>query len=1022
MPARRLIIPVLLTAFVLAALPVFGQGFGQNKVQYRDFDWHFLQSEHFNVYFYPGAYEIAAFTANVAESSYVVIKNDFQYELTQRVSIILYKSHNDFQQTNVINAYLSDGVGGVTELYKNRVVLPYEGSFSQFRHVIHHELVHAVMNDMLYGGSIQSLVSGQVAPVPLWFAEGLAEYSSLRWDTRTDMIVRDATISGYLPPIEYLNYFLVYQGGASVFRYISEKYGNEKIGEILNKLKGSFRFDTVIKSALGIELDELSEDWQKQMRKEYWPDIADRKETKEIARMLTDHTETRNYLNISPALSPTGDKLVFLSDRDGKQSIWLMDILENKVTRRLIKGQTSVDFEQLKWLSPGIGWSPDGTKITFAAKAGDQDALYIYDIEEDNYEQFKFNLDGIFSSTWSPGGDEIAFIGNKNGASDIYIYNLKTEELTNITNDRFADSYPEWSHDGEKIAFVSERGPYLDDVDDDFKMYNHNYENTDIYIIDRDGSNLTRLTDTEDRESDPIFSPDNSQLMYVSDRTGIYNIYMMDLETGDEYPVTNLLTGAFQLSIDKDGKTLAFASFFEGGWDIFTIKNPFEMEEVEVKNTVFYDKLKKGEKQNYLTSETSFIAEQDSAKESVKLPRVENYSNYVFANLDSRTRKEKVEVKLEEEDYKRDDGNFKVRNYKVKFSPDIINGAAQYNTLWGFQGYTQIAYSDVLGNHKIYIGTNLVFDLRNSYIEGQYWYLPKRNDYGLSMFHYANTYLSSSTGLIRFRNYGLSAIASHPFNKFTRIDAYFNVLNASLEYLEIPVADESVRSILPGIQIVHDTAEWWYTGPNAGFRGALSVTTSPKYTDNSLEFTTVKTDLRKYFKLSRNYSLAFRFTGGLSDGGNPQQFYLGGVSNWLNRDFRDGLRIRSIKDVYFSEFVTPLRGARYYERVGRKFALVNSEFRFPLIPYIELGFPPLRLGNIQGLFFTDIGSAWDSDIKFKGVAKDEFGQHRFNDLVMGYGIGARIMFLFLIKYDVAWEYDLQSSSKPKHYISIGIDF
>jgi hypothetical protein len=87
-----------------------------------------------------------------------------------------------------------------------------------------------------------------------------------------------------------------------------------------------------------------------------------------------------------------------------------------------------------------------------------------------------------------------------------------------------------------------------------------------------------------------------------------------------------------------------------------------------------------------------------------------------------------------------------------------------------------------------------------------------------------------------------------------------------------------------------------------------------------------------------------------------------------------------------------------------------------------LGFPPIALGNIQGLFFTDIGSAWNATSNFVGTSKDLLGNRYFDDLVMGYGVGARIFFLFLIKYDIAWEYDLQSSSKPKHYISIGIDF
>ena len=164
---------ILIISFISLIVFVSNSSFAQGFGQYKDFNWRFIQSEHFDVYFYDGGYDIARFTAEVAESAYVALQNDFQYDLLERVSIITYKSHNDFQQTNVVYSFLTEGIGGVTELFKNRVVVPYEGSYSQFRHVIHHELVHAVMNDMLYGGSIQSLITGQVAQVPLWVSEAL---------------------------------------------------------------------------------------------------------------------------------------------------------------------------------------------------------------------------------------------------------------------------------------------------------------------------------------------------------------------------------------------------------------------------------------------------------------------------------------------------------------------------------------------------------------------------------------------------------------------------------------------------------------------------------------------------------------------------------------------------------------------------------------------------------------------------------------------------------------------------------
>lgn len=1007
---------------LIAVISVSAQFYGVNKVQYEKFTWHYLQSEHFDVYFYEGGYDIARFTAEVAETAYVSIKTTFKYEITERVAIIIYNSHNDFQQTNVVGAFLTEGIGGVTELFKNRVVVPYEGDYDQFRHVIHHELVHAVMNDMLYGGSIQSLVSGQVVPVPLWFSEGLAEYESQRWNTELDMVVRDATITGYLPPIDFLDY-MPYQGGASVFRYISQRYGEEKVSEIINKVKGSFRFDSAFKSALSIDFEDLTQEWQKQMKREYWPDIANRKEPGEIAKSMTNHTKDNSFRNTSPSISPMGDKIVFLSDRDGYLSIYLMDVLEGKVVEKIIQGETTEDFEELHFLTPGMSWSPDGKKFVFAAKAGNSDALYIYNFTTQQLDQKKFKLEGIFSPNWSPKGNEIAFVGNLHGASDIYIYNLETEELDNLTNDVFSDKSPSWDQQGDRLIFTSDRGSYPIGkfAPANFDMHSHNFINTDIFIMNRDGNGLQRITSSPHKEDFALFMPDGKSVAYISDRNGIHNIYFHHLENDVSYAVTNLLTGAFQLSLDKKGQNLAFSSFNKGGWDIFLLKNPLEMRPQQLEASAYF---KRVEKRLTLeqTSGEKIKTEVELQDKSEKAPLVLDYSNYVFADMNRRTPEKQEQVELPAEEYKDEEGSYRVKNYKIKFSPDIINGAAGYDTFFGLQGFTQIALSDMLGNHKIFIGTNLVFDLRNSNLSLQYWYLPNRIDYGFNGFHIVN-FFNSYSGLIRFRNFGAGFTASRPFNKFNRIDLNLTWYNVNLEYLQIDEQTQKIRTILPSIAFINDQIQWGYSGPYRGSRISVSALFSPKYNENSLDFQTYKLDYRKYFRVADGYSFAFRTYTGLSRGENPQNFFLGGVSNWFNRDFRGDIRIDRIEDVFFSEFVTPLRGARFYERVGHNFGLMNLEFRYPLITNLQLGLPPIRFPYIQGTLFADIGSAWTKTNSWRGVRTDVNGKARLDDLVSGIGMGARLyIFGLMLRWDVAWEYDLASTSKPKYYWSLGTDF
>src|SRR5512135_3588336 len=114
---------------LLSAGPSYGQTFGKNKVQYETFDWRYIQSEHFDIYFVKGSERIAEFTAETAESALKKIEKDWNYTLEGRVTIVTYRSHNTFQQTNVTTGLPEESLGGFTEFFKNRVVIPFTGNY-----------------------------------------------------------------------------------------------------------------------------------------------------------------------------------------------------------------------------------------------------------------------------------------------------------------------------------------------------------------------------------------------------------------------------------------------------------------------------------------------------------------------------------------------------------------------------------------------------------------------------------------------------------------------------------------------------------------------------------------------------------------------------------------------------------------------------------------------------------------------------------------------------------------------------
>ncbi|MCI0699160.1 peptidase S9, partial [candidate division KSB1 bacterium] len=133
-------------------LPQPGYQFGQNKVQYKNFEWSVLRTEHFDVHYYEDEAEAAVDAARMAERGYAYLSEVMEHQFKKRIPLVLYSSLNDFQQTNVVSDLLGDGTRGVTESLKGRVVLPITGSYREFNHVLVHELVHAFQFDIIDSG------------------------------------------------------------------------------------------------------------------------------------------------------------------------------------------------------------------------------------------------------------------------------------------------------------------------------------------------------------------------------------------------------------------------------------------------------------------------------------------------------------------------------------------------------------------------------------------------------------------------------------------------------------------------------------------------------------------------------------------------------------------------------------------------------------------------------------------------------------------------------------------------------
>jgi WD40 repeat protein len=1088
--------------------------FGKNKVQYRSFDWEYIQTEHFDIYFYDGEYELARFAARELEHAYKIVADQLKYYSKSRIPVFIYNSHNDFQQTNIIYEEPTEGTQGFTEAFKKRIVVHFMGSYEDFRHLLHHELTHAVVYDLIYGEFFKAVLTpNRLFRLPLWLAEGYAEYSSNGgWAQYADMVVRDAAIHGYLQPPEYMG-MLSYTEGFALVKYIADNYGVDKIGEIFKKGKALLTIDKVLKSSIGMNSEELYEKFAKEMRKRYWPDISLREEPKDFASQLTDHAKDGSNFNEKPVFSPKGQMLAIFTDISGYSEIYLISAIDGKKITRLVKGERSADLESLRWYTSGMSFSPDGENLVFVSKSKGEDALNFLKLKNRKiYLRKKFGLKSIISPAWSPDGKSVVFTALSGPARDLFMIDLETDSLKQLTGDRYDDIDVAWFPDNRRIIFASDR-PHPDDYQAiDTTILD--YGNYNLQIMDLESGKITPLLTGTGQNTEPAVSPDGERIAFVSNRNGIDNIYIYYVDSARVMAITNVLSNAKSPTWSPDGLNIAYSTFFKGSYDVFVIKDI----EVKGKNGVLLptdfvmgkydneadwarqgddgrlltatdggaaleapplndpdfpaspfgirsdwsgtgtgeggkakdeetDSATEPEAEKDLSEDSSAVSEKASEKDK---PEEEEKSNgevddryvynapveeSIFAPFGDLTAEDEAPYSAAEEipvdsllidslDNRLPNGEYKVRPYKTKFTPDYISGGLQYDSFFGFQGQTFFVFSDYLGDHQIYIVTDLVNTIDQSNLQFFYLYNKLKIDFGVGLFHTKNYYIDSKNDLFSDRFYGLIAGLSWPRSKYNRIELNTATTFIDRKYYDDPfLQGRNVRVTTAALSWIHDTVLWGITGPVNGRRYKLSIEgATPIFESQSVDYYAGEFDYRQYFPFARPFSFAFRLSGGISRGSNPKNYFLGGSTNKIG-SVSVAADVYEVENLYFSSVITPLRGYDYYELVGTRYAVTNMEIRFPFIDYFLMHYP-LRLGlsRIIGSLFLDMGAAWSDDAAFKGATSK--GGPRLVDIKSGFGFGARANLGFLIlRYDLAWRTDFNSvEPHTRHSFSLGADF
>jgi Tol biopolymer transport system component len=931
------------------------QYFGRNKVQYQRFHFEVLHTPHFEIYYYPEEEDAVKVAAQLAERWYARHEVIFHHKLHGPQPLILYASHPQFEETNAISGFLGEGVGGVTEPAKRRIVLPFAGPLRETDHVIGHELVHAFQYDITGHGKSGGSANPAAEQMPLWFIEGMAEYLSLGpIDPNTAMWMREATLKK-LPTIKDLDdpEYFPYRYGQALLAYIGSRWGNETIGKLLKAAGRRGDVNAAIDSVLKIKPDSLAKAWHAALHAQYDTLRSQTSKPSDYGPSLISGKNGGGDLNVSPVLSPDGKQLVFFSERDlFSIDLYLADAKTGKIIRNIFRRELDPHFQSLEFINSTGSWDPEGKRFVASAVVKGRPALAIIDVQKGKVErEIPFpDLGEIFDAAWSPDGHAILFSGLAGGFTDLFLYDLETGSTRRLTNDEYAELQPAWSPDGKKIAFVTDQ--FTTDLSD---LSIGEYRLAEMDLATGAIMSLPDLANA--KNINPQWSPDGKELYFLSDRGGISNIYRLHLATGTIAQLTNVFGGVSgitdlspALSVAPKGDRLVYSVYEDG------------------KNNIYAG-------DSLLVPSRKGLPEEKFVHNPAVLAPPQP-GDPLLANLND------PRIGFEP------DSSFHTRPYRAGLSLDGVGttslgvGADRFGTYVG--GGATLFWSDMLGN--VNLATALQIQTVNNLVSlgglVGYFNTAHRWNWGaivaqtpylltsyVAGYNYVNGVPAYVEQDIVFRETDreVSGIMSYPFSDVLR--AEFSAGFSSISFLEETVTraaslqtgellQNDTQDITPwpalnmgsvSAALVYDNSYFGAASPLLGERYRFEV--SPTF--GSLNWLEALADYRQYFMPLRPFTIAVRALhygkyGSGAEDGRLAPLYLGYPGLVRGYDINS----MSVSD---TSIVNRIQGS--------KILVGNVELRFPLLGLFGIGKGYYGYFPVEMAGFFDGGVAWQNDDK-----------------------------------------------------------
>ena len=1019
---------IFLIIYILSISTSFGQyydtEFGQNRIQYKKFNWLFYTTSHFDVYYYDEGGRYAKEAIDYLEDEFNRLTDLLGYAPSAKTKIVIYNSYNDLQQSNIGIDGSVFTIGGEMEFIKLQLEIANPGTVQVFKEELIYLLSRTLINDMLFGGSLREVFqSSHLLKLPEWFIDGAARYLAYGWDLKMDDFIRDYLDAKHIKKEKKIQGDQAGVLGQAIWNYIAIKYGASNISNILNLTRIMHKEDVSISNTLGISYKQFSKNWKNyyafgkdQIDTNYEPLIKE--------KIIATNKKENLYFN-DVAVSESGKYIAYTENLYGKISVYLRDRDTGNETR-ILQGGYQVEADHMDQDLPLLDFAGDNILGIIYFKRG---FLYLasYHIETGLLNEkplTRFNQ--IKSFSLNQNGRLAIISGDTDGKSDLFLVSVLRNSVRRITSDIFDDIDPTFIPGTAAIVFSSNRPSDALNISDTSIKYLNDHFNLFLYDIDTTTQQYFRMTNTNTRDTKPIFK-NQSELYFLSDQRGITNVFKYEMTQGIQTQVTNFNSSLkdFDLHFSNDNG-MVFIAYNEGEDHIYYYPN-IDIESSKFTTETNRQKIRQGQYiAEVLDRRKMEKLKREKAVRNAKADSLLNQAQEKSLDLDSTSKKVNVPVigpegfvfdepnlsentdYIDTENYNfgerevkgkpnnglKIDSFFKnyqrltienevwgPRVYKPRFSSNNLINDFVLDPLRGFGFSAEIQVSDILGNHVINAGGMVTRSFDQGDFFAEYKYLKYWMDFKVRLIR-QSIYLENDAENFLRQSYKLNGLivgAAVPLtNKFRlELNPFFQQTsfnNLQYESVNTNAADyaKDSRILYTGFQLrgVFDNTKERGFNILQGTRALVEFHYNQSFSKNQ-SFNVFRFDLRHYQIIHNELTLATRIYMGKSFGPNPQKFLLGGVPNWVlartkEHSGGDPLTVANEIDnsnLLFTEFVNQMRGYDLNEKYGTAALLVNMELKFPVFQYLSR-FPVKStfLRNFMLVAFTDIGSAWDGKI------------------------------------------------------------